>query len=114
MSATAGLMVARVIAVAPIMMITSPAATSGVRPGAERPGEDQAERTQELGHPDEPQERARQRHLRRHLFDRHDQLRPTGEQEDQGEQHLNGPQSAGHGGSPSGARIGRSVGAGAW
>jgi hypothetical protein len=74
--------------VAPIMMITSPAAASAVRPGriAQKSGEDQAERAEHLGDADESQEPARQRHRPCHLVERQDQFCATGQQKEGCEQ----------------------------
>jgi hypothetical protein len=63
---------AHMTTVAPIMMITSPAAASGVRPGRMR--------------------RSPGRHRSRHLVERQDQLRATGQQKEGREQPLNDPQ----------------------
>jgi hypothetical protein len=62
--------------VAPIMMMTNPAAASEeARPDAQKPGKDQAQRAEHLGQADEPQEPPRQRHRPRHLVERQNQFR---------------------------------------
>src|ERR1017187_8946281 len=91
--------VAKVSTVAPIMTITSPAAASGVRPCRMRrsPGRIRPIAAEHLGHADEPQEQARQGHLLCQYLDWQGQLHSTGEQNEEREQPLNGPQYVVHG-----------------
>jgi hypothetical protein len=71
------------------MMITNPAAATGVR-------QDQTHAAEELGQTDESQERSGQRHRPGKLLDRQDELHAAGEDEDERQQHLDDPQGVGH------------------
>jgi hypothetical protein len=80
------------------MIITSPEAASGVRPGLnpQEPGKDEPKSAKHFADADKMYKSAAgecRRHALGHLVRRHDELRTACEQEQQREQDLNRPQS---------------------